>query len=104
MPATPNHALSVEKYLRDNHISLSVYPYRLISSELFSTLRLANKYFKTVQARVVDYRDNALDYDPVNEQKTVDTVMASVQRAEPNFTPDRLKWKQLATGCEFFVE
>ena len=104
MPVTADVANTLEKEIRDRHISSSVYPYELCSWPLYYTIIKSTAHYRTLQQRIDDYVHKIPDYRrDQNEQEIVKRVIDKIRLIEPSFTEERIIFKEQISHQLFFA-
>lgn len=104
MPLRPEHVHVIEKQMKDEHVTPSIYPYEICSWMLYHTLMKSTSYYQTVKQRIDHYRLNTPVYNPnPSETEIVNRVVSKIQLIEPSFTAGRIIFKEQISYQLFFT-
>jgi hypothetical protein len=105
MPIIPGLDNAVEKQMKDQHITSSVYPYETCSWMLYYTLIKSTSHYRTLEQRIDHYLSNTPIYQPTQpEQEIVNRVIDKIKLIEPSFAGERIIFKAISYQLFFAAQ
>lgn len=104
MPIRPENVHIIEKEMRDQNVTSSIYPYEICSWMLYHTLLKSTSHYQTVQQRIDHYLLNVPDYQTTDaEKEIVNRVINKIRLIEPSFTAEQIIFKEQISYRLFFT-